>query len=162
MTDVYDVIPLPVRRRISSAETIWEFFRLPLSPLPPPRPPRPSPLPYPPPPHPCLGLSFPERRASIPPVATGGSHQSPASRQPHELLGRPSVPAHPRTTQGGKQMGGGYGASIKSREKNVRRPETRRGGKNTSGRVCSQDFYLFIYFLFSIIVTFVLKFCHVR
>lgn len=154
MTDVYDVIPLLVMRRISSAETIWEFFRLPLSPLPP--------LRTSPNHHLLISVlgSASLSAGRLPPVATDGSHQSPASRQPHELLGRRSVPAHPRTTQGRKQMEGGYGASIKTRKKMC--DVLRRGEEVKTPWAAFVRRICIYFFLFSIIITFVLKFCHVQ
>lgn len=58
MTDVYDVIPLLVMRRISFAETIWEFFHAPSRLLP-----QPPALPPPPPPPliSVLGIYLPWR-----------------------------------------------------------------------------------------------------
>lgn len=139
MTDVYDVIPLLVMRRISFAETIWEFFHAPSHSSPNP------PLSH----HHLSSLSW----AS---TSRGDRRKPPvtASRQPHELLGTAIRPHSPEDNAGKETNGKRLRCINKNQEKNVRCPETRQGGKNTMGRVCSEFFFS----LFSIIVTFVLKF----
>lgn len=101
MTEVCAVIPVLVMRRVSLAATVWDLFHL-----------------LPQPPSLISVLSSASQSAGrLPPVATGGSHQSPCPDSPMNNWGRPSVPAHPRTMQGRKQMEGGHDASIKTEEK---------------------------------------------
>lgn len=129
---MYDVIPTLVMSRVSFAAPVWELFHL----LPPP----PSLI--------SVWSSASPSAGRLPPVATDGSHQSPRPDSPMNYWGRRSVPVHPRTVQGRKQMEGGHAASIKTK-KNGRRPETRRGGENTVGHIRSEvqsdserDFFL--------------------
>lgn len=110
MTDVYDVIPLLVMRRIS-------FCGNNLGVLPRPLPLLPQPPALPPPPLISVLGSASLSAGRLPPVATDGSHQSPRPDSPMNYWGRRSVPTHPRTTQGRKQMERGYGASIKTQKK---------------------------------------------
>lgn len=131
LTDVHDVIPLLVMRRISFAETIWEFFH-----LPPPLPLRPTPRSL------TATTSFPECQAS---TSRGDRRKPPvtASRQPHGLVGTAIHPRSPEDNAGKETNGRRPRCINKSQEKSVRRPETRQGGGNNVGRVCSKGFSVY-------------------